>query len=128
MPVEEGNWEEFILKKKVIKLRHRDKFENYEIPQIVNILDGIDYVPSVSRKYPLREKIDLWTSGNQAFQVEASYVIEVMLKGIIDKKTVDDIFIEISQIFDIDIKRIKKECATSYHKLIEIIERENKIK
>ncbi len=124
--VEEGFWSEFISGKKTIKLRHKEKIMSYESPKIKNVIDGDPYFPSVSRKHPLRGKIDLWTSGNQAYKVEGSYVIQVMLKGIIDNKSMDKIFIDIKEEFDIDLERIKKECVHSYDKLNEILKREIK--
>lgn len=122
--VEEGIWKEFIFDKKVIKLRHKDPVRNWEIPEIINIIDGNDYYPSVSRKHPLRERIDLWTSGNQAYEIKGSYVIEIILNGIINNKSLKKIFIEISSQFDIDLERFKKKLEESYKRLNEIIKRE----
>jgi len=122
--VEEGVWKEFIFDKKVIKLRHKDPVRNWELPEIINIIDGDGYYPSVSRKHPLRNKIDLWTSGNKAYEVKGSYVLEIILNGIINKESLEKIFIEISREFVIDLERFKKELEELYKRLIEIIERE----
>ena len=126
MQVEDGSWSEFIFGRKTIKLRHKEKNVNhYASPKIENVVAGDPYFPSVSRKHPLRNKIDLWTSGNQAYKVEGSYVILIMLKGIIDKKPMNQVFVDINDEFDIGIEKIKKECVQSYNMLEKIIEREN---
>lgn len=124
--VEKGDWSEFIYEQKVILLRHKEEVPGYESPKIKNVIKESPYFHSVNRKHPLRNKIDLWTSGMQAYEVEGSRVIQVILKGIIDNKSMTKIFVDIKNEFDIAIERIKKECVHSYDKLIEILKREKK--
>ena len=128
--IEEGSWIEFVFDKSKIKLRHREPIPPYyEQPSIIQLLPNSPFLPSVSRKYNDRDKIDLWTSRNQAFVVEGSHVVQIMLEllilnGLLVQIDENEIFRKISKHFSIDSTTVARDCAPVLETIREILDRE----
>jgi hypothetical protein len=128
IPVETGDWVEFIIGKSKFKLRHKESEDQdiYQTPNITYVIPGSPYLPSVSRNYLYREKIDLWTSHNQAYIVEGSHIVEIMLKGLEESQSIENTIDLISEKFNVPIQQITSECNKIHDILTDILKREEK--
>lgn len=73
----EERWDSFILGHQVVKLRRHTHGEGFILAPLE---DCSDYVfPSVSRRDPRRNQIDLWTSRNRVARVGQRYIVFTIL-------------------------------------------------
>ena len=85
IPVE--RWRSFLVRKIQIKLRYREgKLRGFSAQPI----GGSQTLLSVSRRFPLRNLIDVWNSRNVAFSVSNTEPLETALTAVQDRKTIED--------------------------------------
>lgn len=121
--VETGRWREFRIGKSKLKLR-MDESGAYEAPMIEPVESDQPFLGNVSRKYPLRENISLWTSCQQAFRLQGSNVVAMLLECIEEGKNEESAIPEVARHFGLSLEAVRRDCATCYKTLIEIIRRE----
>jgi len=91
--VEEGRWQELIVGKIKVKVRVKDEDSNvYISPELLNFADGNVALPTVSRRDPIRNEIDLWTSTQRGFKIKGWRVIWKIVEGIRDNLSFEKIF------------------------------------
>jgi len=78
-------WEEFILSGVRIRVRNEARPTRFSAPSLLRLVDG-DVLPSVSRRFPLRAKADVWTSGNRIFachrRATLASILRAMARGL----------------------------------------------
>ena len=98
--IEKEEWIEFLVGKVKIKIRVKDENpDTYITPEISDVRDKDSGFPSVSRRDPLRAKIDLWTSTQRGFKIKGCKAIEKIVEGIQNNLSVADIFSNVKQSF-----------------------------
>jgi len=76
----EDPWEEFILSGVRIRVRNEAQPTRFSAPSLLHLIEG-DVLPSVSRRYPLRTKADVWTSGNRIFACHGRATLASILRA-----------------------------------------------
>jgi len=98
--VEEGQWQELIIGKIKVKLRVKDENPNeYTSPELLDFADGNVALPTVSRRDPIRNEIDLWTSTQRGFKIKGRKAIWKIVEGIRDNLSLEDILENIRQAY-----------------------------
>lgn len=92
-PRDEPIWDEYRFGLLKVKLRHRTKIDSGEL-KIKPVSNEGPYLGTVSRRSPLRHRIDLWTSDNIAYSVTRLDIVKDALvrlqSGDSPKAIVDD--------------------------------------
>lgn len=93
LQVEEGKWQEMIVGKIKVKVRVKDEDPNvYITPELLDFADGNVVLPTVSRRDPIRNEIDLWTSTQRGFKIKGWKAIWKIVEGIRDNLSPEEIF------------------------------------
>ena len=74
------NWNEQAIGDVRIRVRHSERTV-WESPVLQPVVTG-DVLPSVSRRDPRRDLVDVWTSGNRVFQCVGKFVLTRILAAI----------------------------------------------
>jgi len=77
-PKDEPTWDEYRFGLLKVKLRHRTQIDSGELKIKPVSIEG-PYLGTVSRRSPLRHRIDLWTSDNIAYSVTRLDIVKVAL-------------------------------------------------
>lgn len=89
-PEDEPTWEEYRIGNRKIKLRLRPNAKSSRFR--INPASGTSrYFGSVSRRSPIRARIDLWSSDNLAYEVEGLDVLRYSLARLVAGDLVDSI-------------------------------------
>jgi hypothetical protein len=90
--LEKGRWQEMIVGKIKVKVRVKDEDPNtYISPELLDFADGNVALPTVSRRDPIRNAIDLWTSTQRGFKIKGWKAIWNILEGIRDNLSLEEI-------------------------------------
>ena len=96
--VEEGRWLELIVSKIKVKVRVKDEDpDTYISPELLDFADGKVALPTVSRRDPIRNEIDLWTSTQRGFKIKGWKAVWKIAEGIRDNFSLEEIFERIRQ-------------------------------
>ena len=96
--VEEGRWLELIVSKIKVKVRVKDEDPDiYISPELLDFADGKVALPTVSRRDPIRNEIDLWTSTQRGFKIKGWKAVWKIAEGIRDNFSLEEIFERIRQ-------------------------------
>lgn len=74
-----GTWHEETLGR--VRLRLRSQSTQVFDPRLASLIGG-DVLPSVSSRHPLREHVDVWTSGNRVFECRNTSILRSILTAI----------------------------------------------
>jgi hypothetical protein len=77
-PKDEPTWDEYRFGLLKVKLRHRKQIDSGEL-KIKPVSKEGPYLGTVSRRSPLRHRIDLWTSDNIAYSITRLDIVKVAL-------------------------------------------------
>jgi hypothetical protein len=83
-----------------IKIKIKVKEENQDVyiaPEILAVCPSGTTLSFVSRRDPLRDEVDLWTSTQQGFKIKGWRIIWEILKGIRNGLTVEDVVYKIKE-------------------------------
>lgn len=98
--VEDSDWVEVLIGKIKVKVRVKDEDPNvYVAPELLNFTEGKVALPSVSRRDPLRNEIDLWTSTQRGFKIKGWKAVWKIVEGIQENLTLEEIFKSIRQVY-----------------------------
>ena len=73
-------WSDYILEGVRFRLRRSAAENRFDYPELETLVVH-DILPSVSRRTPLWQSIDLWTSGNRIFRCKGRFVIDLILSA-----------------------------------------------
>lgn len=79
MEATEPYWNEYRIGEVRIRVKP-DEEKVFIDPKLVSLVEG-DILLSVSRREPLRAKVDVWTSGNRVFACRGSGILQQILKA-----------------------------------------------
>jgi dGTPase len=123
--VETGRWKEFWIGASKVKLSTTELSEGeYEAPIIETVEDNSPYLADISRTYPPRQDITLWTSCQQAYKVKGTDVVAELLECIIEGKDLDAALKSVVDSFGMPLQKVREDCAAPFAILKEIVERE----
>ena len=98
--VEDSEWMEILIGKIKVKVRVKNEDPNvYVAPELLNFGEGNVTLPSVSRRDPLRNEIDLWTSTQRGFKIKGWKAVWKIVEGIKKSLTIEEIFESIRQTY-----------------------------
>ncbi len=98
--VEKFQWYEALIGKIKVKVKKQtDARDAYERPELVAIRSGETQLATVSRRDPMRDEIDLWTSTHHAFKLKGSETVWVIVQGIRARKTLDEVVADVKGSF-----------------------------
>ena len=121
--VDSGTWREFRVGTSKIVLRIEGE-STYEAPALSTVEPDSPYLSTVSRRYPKRNDIGLWSSCQQAYSVRGAHVIETLLRHIVEGGTLASAVRELASEYGQDEARVGAECAQSFACLRSIVDRE----
>lgn len=81
-------WHELIMGRNKVKLR--GPFDDLDVPPEIRSIEENDVLPSVSRRYPGRSRIDLWLWDNRVYAVRGRAAIWCALNSIIGRQAVPE--------------------------------------
>jgi len=98
---------------------------SYEPPKIVRL----DFAKSIFKDESLAFDVDLWTSGNQLFSVKGSNVVFLLLTGISEEKSRDEIVVDIASYFNKECTILAKDnrITEALNVLVDAVNIENSI-
>ncbi len=126
--VETGRWREFRIGRSKLKLRMDESVEGYEAPTIEPVEENKSpFLSSISRKYPPRDQIGLWTSCQQAFKIKGAKVIDILLDSILHEKSIENAIDGVADRFSLPVDTVKRDCTECFKKLKEIVNKEKEV-
>jgi len=79
---DQPSWTEAILRNMRLKLRISESSKRAFLdPSLIPLVDK-DVLPSVSRRNPRRDKVDLWTSGNRIFSTSGIQIVSIIVRAL----------------------------------------------
>jgi len=76
----EGWWDDEFLLGMRLRLR-KTSVARFGDPCLVSLVPG-DVLPSVSRRYPLRRSVDVWTAGNRVFACAGTEILRLIIQAV----------------------------------------------
>ena len=112
--LEDPVWKEISFRKKRIKIRVNPVLNIYIKPEIIPLCNESYIFPTVSRRHPYRNLVDMWTSENEAFVVTGHNVVYDILLSIQKDKNIEQTLLDISQKYKKNLHEIKDEIVKIY--------------
>jgi hypothetical protein len=76
------SWMEVVLRNMRLKVRNSESSEPVFLdPSLISLVE-MDVLPSVSRRDPRRDKVDLWTSGNRIFSTCGIQIVSIIVRAL----------------------------------------------
>ena len=79
-PRSQGKWVEEELSGMRVRLRKKG-IGLFADPVLTSLVDG-DILPSVSRRHPLRQSVDVWTAGNRVFSCAGTNILRQVIRAL----------------------------------------------
>lgn len=118
--LEDPVWKEISFRKKRIKIRVNPILNAYIRPEVIPLCSE-SHIPTVSRRHPNRNLIDMWTSDNEAFFVTGHNVVYDILVSIQENKNIERILIDISQKYKKNSHEIRDEIMKIHETLKKMV-------
>lgn len=98
--VEESEWREALIGKIKVKVRVKDETPNvYVAPELLKFAERDVIFPSVSRRDPLRNEINLWTSTQRGFKIKGWMAVWKIVEGIENDLSLEEILESIRRVY-----------------------------
>ena len=121
--VDSGSWHEYRVGRSKLKLRV-DGARAYEAPSLGMVEGGTPILRSVSRGYPPREGIGLWTSCQQAYTVQGAHVVQTLLECALDGQSFSAAARKLTKEFRVSGRMVARQCEACFSLIQQIIRKE----